>query len=59
MTAALPGPPCPECQSTSTRLLEEQSAADDEFDYFRCEACAHRWMALSASAGVRRPEAIP
>jgi hypothetical protein len=52
MTAAVPAPPCPQCQSPRTRRQEQRSAEDDEFDYLRCDDCSHEWMAPEAAARV-------
>jgi DNA-directed RNA polymerase subunit M/transcription elongation factor TFIIS len=40
-----PGPDCPRCHSPRTEKMPARSAADPEFDFFRCNACGHMWIA--------------
>ena len=44
MAPVLPGPSCPECQSPGTTLSAIKSSADEDFNYFHCDACHHDWM---------------
>ena len=58
MSPPPPDSPCPECQSLGGTLNALKSSADEDFNYFHCDACSHEWIATKATDARTRAEEL-